>query len=172
VQLPKGEPEPEATPAEQAEATVADLSLGSPALGSSGEAPLPATYTCDGSNTSPPLEWQGVPTGTAELVLFAMNTQPVGGKLFFDWAVAGLSPNLSGLEAGKLPGGAVQGKNSAGKVGYSICPQSGGETYVFALYALPKRLSPAKGFDPHALREAVLAQAGHAGLLAATYARP
>jgi phosphatidylethanolamine-binding protein (PEBP) family uncharacterized protein len=133
---------------------------------------LPAPYTCDGKDSWPQLDWQGVPPGTEELVLFAMNAQPVGGKLFFDWAVAGLDPSLQGLEAGKLPKGAVIGTNSFGKSDYEICPPAGqAETYVFALYALPKRLSPAKGFDPHALREAALGASGNAGLLAVSYAR-
>lgn len=172
IKLPEGEPEPQATPAEQAEATVADIALSSPALGPAGEAALPSPYTCDGKDSWPELDWQGVPDDSAELVLFAMNVQPIEGKLFFDWALAGIPPSLTGLEAGKLPAGAVQGKNSFGKTGYSICPPQGqGETYVFALYALPKRLSPAKGFDPRTLREEAQAVAGHAGLLAVSYAR-
>jgi len=101
-----------------------------------------------------------------------MNVAPIEGKLFFDWAVAGLSPDLDGLESGELPKGAVQGQNGFGKAGYEICPPQGQEeTYVFALYAIPERLSPAKGFEPHRLREEALAAAGHAGLLAASYGR-
>ena len=37
------------------------------------------------------LQWQGIPTDSRELILFAMNAAPVEGRLFFDWAVAGLS---------------------------------------------------------------------------------
>lgn len=171
ITLPKGEPEQAATPAEQAQATVADIALASPALGGQ-EAPLPPTYTCDGKDTWPALRWQGVPASTAELALFAMNVQPVQGKLFFDWAVAGIDPSLAGLEAGQLPGGAVMGKNSFGQNGYSICPPNGSaETYIFTLYALPKRLSAAKGFDPHALRDQILELSGNAGLMAASYSR-
>ena len=118
----------------------------------------------------PPLQWQGVPEGTKELVLFAMNVAPVQGKLFFDWALAGIDPALSGIEAGKLPKGAVQGQNSFGKAAYEICPPPGqAETYVFALYALPNALLPAKGFDPAALRHQVQAISSNAGLLAVSY---
>jgi len=39
-----------------------------------------------------------------------MNSQPVQGKLFLDWAVAGSPPNLTSLEAGRLPAGAVLGQ--------------------------------------------------------------
>jgi phosphatidylethanolamine-binding protein (PEBP) family uncharacterized protein len=132
---------------------------------------LSAQFTCDGKNTSPALRWQGVPDGTAELVLFAMNLRPVEGALFFDWAVAGLSPDLEEIEAGKLPNGAVVGRNSFGKAAYEICPEGGEENYVFTLFALPKKLSPAQGFDPLALRKSVAGAAGNVGLLALSYAR-
>jgi len=173
IQLPEGAPEPKITPKQRREATVADMLLQSPSSlpSSSGPPALPAQYTCDGKGTSPALRWHGTPQGTAELALFTMNVQPVEGKLFFDWAVAGLSPELEEIEAGKLPKGAVVGRNSFGKTSYEICPESGGETYIFALYALPKRLSPSQGFEPLALRKAVTDVSGDVGLLALSYAR-
>lgn len=173
VPQPTGAPEPGITPQQRREATVANMSLESPSSQASAAGPraLPAEYTCDGNGTSPALRWQGVPPGTAELVLFAMNTQPVQGRLFFDWAVAGLSPELEEIEAGKLPKGAVSGLNGFGKAGYEICPEGGGETYMFTLFALPEKLSPSQGFDPIALRKAVGAGSGNAGLLALSYSR-
>lgn len=149
------------------------MALESPSSqGSSGGPPaLPATYTCDGKGTSPALRWQGVPQGTAELVILTMNIQPVEEKLFFDWAVAGLSPDLTEVDAGKLPKGAVVGRNSFGKAGYEICPPGGAETYMFSVFALPKKLSPSQGFDPSALRTEVLGISGNVGLLALSYSR-
>jgi phosphatidylethanolamine-binding protein (PEBP) family uncharacterized protein len=138
---------------------------------SGGPEALPATYTCDGKGTSPALSWKGVPQGTVELALFAMNVQPVGGKLFFDWAAAGLSPDLTEIEAGKLPKGAIVGRNSFGKAGYEVCPEGAGETYVFTVFALPKKLSPAQGFDPTTMRKEVLDASGNVGILALSYAR-
>jgi phosphatidylethanolamine-binding protein (PEBP) family uncharacterized protein len=172
---PKGPPEPEITSQQRSEATVASMALSSPALGAptANSAPaLPSAYTCDGKDNWPRLDWQGVPPGTSELVLFAMSVQPVEGKLFFDWAVAGLIPRLTSLNAGQLPAEAVTGRNGFGQLGYSICPAgSGGETYLFALYAIPKALSPSKGFDPGDLRKQVLQASGNAGLLAVSYSR-
>ena len=172
VPQPTGAPEPGITPEQRQGATVASMTLESPSSQPSSAGPqgLPARYTCDGEGTSPALRWQGVPEGTAELVLFAMNTQPVNGTLFFDWAVAGLSPELEELEAGELPKGAVAGRNGFGKAGYEICPE-GGETYIFTVFALPKKLSPSKGFDPLALRRAATEATGNVGLLALSYAR-
>lgn len=168
VPQPVGEEEPGITPEQRRQATVASMTLQSPSASSGG---LSAEYTCDGKGTSPALRWQGVPDGTAELILFAMNTQPVGGELFFDWAVAGLTPELEEIEAGKLPKGAIIGRNSFGKAGYKICPEGDGETYIFALFALPKKLSPNQGFEPFALRKEVSEASGNAGLLPLSYLR-
>src|SRR6185295_695511 len=104
VPQPEGPPEPGITPEQRREATVASMTLESPSSqpSSAGPRSLPVEYGCDGRNTSPALRWQGAPQGTAELVLFVMNAQPVGGELFFDWTVAGLGPELEEIEAGKL----------------------------------------------------------------------
>jgi len=173
VPQPKGAPEPGITPQQRQEATVASMTLQSPSSQASSGGPqmLPAEYTCDGKNTSPALRWQGVPEGTAELVLFVMNVQPVGGKLFFDWAVARLSPELKEIEAGKLPKGAVAGRNSFDETGYKICPEGKGETYMFTLFALPKKLSLGQSFEPLFVRKMVTDISGNVGLLALGYAR-
>ena len=173
VPMPKGEPEPGITPQQRREATVASMRLDSPSVppSSGGPGPLPAQYTCDGKGTSPALHWQGVPEGTAELVLFAMNLHPAQGKLFFDWAVGGISPMLEEIKAGQLPKGAVAGRNSFGKVGYELCPEGSSETYIFALFAVPKKLSPGRGFDPLVLRKEVTDTSGDVGLLAVGYTR-
>ena len=172
IAQPKGPPEQAPTPAQIANATVADIALTSPSLpaGPGGPAPLPATYTCDGGGKWPTLAWSGVPAGSAELILYAMNIAPVAGKLFVDWAVAGIDPALSGIEAGKLPKGSIVGTNSLGKQGYEICPE-GAETYIFALYALPTGLSPKPGFDARDLRQKILEISGNVGLFPVAYAR-
>jgi phosphatidylethanolamine-binding protein (PEBP) family uncharacterized protein len=173
IAQPKGAPEQAPTPEQITQATVADITLESPAITASqgGLGALPATYTCDGKDTWPTLRWTGVPQGTAELALFAMNVQPVEEKLFADWAVAGLDPSLTSIDEGRLPKGAVVGTNGFGKRGYSICPPGEGETYMFALYALPKALKPHKGFEPRAFRKEVLAVSGNVGLLPLAYLR-
>lgn len=173
VPQPSGERAPTITPKQRREATVADIALESPVgLPSGGGVDaLPAKYTCDGENTSPELRWHGVPAGTAELALLVMSLKPVDGKLFFDWAVAGLSPELEEIEAGKLPEGAVVGRNGFGKTAYEICPEGGGENYIFALFALPEKLSPSQGFEPFALRKAAAESSGNVGLLPLSYSR-
>jgi phosphatidylethanolamine-binding protein (PEBP) family uncharacterized protein len=172
IAQPKGGREQAPSPAEVSQLTVADMSLSSPSLpsSSSGPALLTATYTCDGKGQWPALSWSGVPAGSAELILYAMNIAPVQGRLFVDWAVAGLDPGLTGIDDGELPKGAVVGTNSFGKRGYEICPE-GSETYLFAVYALPRALSPQPGFDARELRKEVLDVSGNVGLLSLAYTR-
>ena len=174
VPMPEGEPEPGITPQQRREATVASMRLESPSVtpSSSGPALLPAQYSsCEGKRDSPALRWQGVPEGTAELVLFMMNLRPAQGTLVFDWAVAGISPKLKEIKAGQLPKGAVVGFNSLGMTHYELCTEGRGETYIFTLFALPKKLSPSNGFDALALRKEVTEISGNVGLLAVTAVR-
>lgn len=170
---PGSHPEPSPAVGRTAGLTVSDIDLSSAALkpkvASSGYA-IEREYTCRGADRSPPVHWSSVPRGTAELVLFVLSGEPVGGHFYFDWAVAGLSPRLTGLPAGRLPAGAVVGRNGAGQERYTICPPAGkSESYLFVLYALPRRLSPAAGFEPAALRLQAKHIARHSGLLAGSY---
>jgi phosphatidylethanolamine-binding protein (PEBP) family uncharacterized protein len=167
------QPAPKLTPSQRATVAISDILLSSPAIKQVRNASTPMLaqrYTCSGQDQSPPMRWSGVPAGTSELVLFAISTQPVGGKLFFDWALAGLDPHLKGLESGTLPTGAVVGRNGYRHAAYSICPASGKrESYAFVLYALPRSLTPKAGFDPEALRRQAMQLARHTGLLVGTY---
>jgi phosphatidylethanolamine-binding protein (PEBP) family uncharacterized protein len=134
--------------------------------------PLPARYTCDGANVSPPVIWGHLPSNTAEVDLFLFNLAPVHGKLFANWAVAGLSPKLTGVSVGRLPAGAIVGRNSYGQVGYSVCPPKGPSVRLaFLVYALPQKIPARPGFNPEALREKALHIAESAGLLGASYKR-
>jgi phosphatidylethanolamine-binding protein (PEBP) family uncharacterized protein len=130
------------------------LVVSSPVL--KADLPIPTRYTCRGANESPPLNWRRIPKGTAEIVLFiaAVGEEESNGEPPIYWAVAGLPPASKGLAAGKLPPGAVVGRNSTGKSGYSVCPrQSNGgvQHYLVAVYALKHTVSAKPGFDATAL---------------------
>jgi len=161
------------SPEQVTNATIASMSLQSPAVVASSGSPgrLASTYTCDGHDQWPTLHWGGVPAGTTELILYLMNVQPVNEDLFVDWAVAGLKPSSDEIKAGEMPKGAIVGTNSFGRTGYSICPSGAGEIYMFALYALPRSLSPTRGFDARNLRQEILDVSGNVGLLPAVYER-
>jgi phosphatidylethanolamine-binding protein (PEBP) family uncharacterized protein len=134
---------------------------------------MAARHTCDRGDVSLPVRWSGVPHGTAELALFAISFQPVHGRLFFDWAVAGLSPKLREVAAGRLPRDAVVGRNSFGHDGYSICPPSGTrESYAVRVIALPHKLAAQPGFDALTLYRNAERSAKVVGLAGVTYKRP
>lgn len=170
--LGSAKPAPRLSAGQRAHTSRADIELTSPALARGSNGAIPSQYTCDGADRSLPLHWEGVPPGTAELAIFAISTTPVHDKLFFDWALAHINPNVTELQAGELPPGAIQGQNSNGQTAYTICPPPGKpESYVFLLYALPHTLSPTPAFNAQALHQQALQSARHSGLLVATYKR-
>jgi phosphatidylethanolamine-binding protein (PEBP) family uncharacterized protein len=126
---------------------VAPIVLNSPAFSTGA---LPARYTCDGSDVSPPISWGAVPPHTSQLALFLIAFTPQQRKGYYrvsvEWAVAGLNPALHGLSAGQLPPGAYLGVASDKKrQGYRICPRKGARVqYQFEVYAVPpsERISP------------------------------
>jgi hypothetical protein len=122
---------------------------------------IPARYTCDGADVSPDLSWDGVPDGTAALVL-VVDDPDAGG--FVHWLVLDMPPSRASLArgAGKAGGSLQQGTNGFGTAAWGgPCPPSGDHRYRFTLYALatPLGLHGAPGGGP--VREAL----GHAKVL-------
>ncbi|HEV8245642.1 MAG TPA: YbhB/YbcL family Raf kinase inhibitor-like protein [Polyangiaceae bacterium] len=104
---------------------------------------IPAKYTCEGDNVSPPLSWSGAPDGTKSLVLIVDDPDapdPAAPKrVWVHWVVYNLPPSPSELPeaAAALPGNARQGLNDWNKPGYGgPCPPIGKHRYVHKLYAL------------------------------------
>src|SRR5215467_4237427 len=77
---------------------------------------IPSKFTCDGSDTSPPLQIADVPSGAKSLVLIVDDPDAPSG-LFTHWVVWNISPQTNGIAEGSGPKG-VQGKNDFGKSGY------------------------------------------------------
>lgn len=151
----------------QPRTTLGTIVLSSPAFRPGGA--LPMRYTCDGAGLSPPLRWRNLPAGSVELLLLAIDLD--GGRTgALQWAVAGLPPGVPGIATGRLPPGAVVGRNSAGEAHWGgICGVSGRLHHVaFLLYALSRRLGLRRGFDLATVRTAL---AVHRGLKEATLAR-
>ena len=126
-----------ATPAPPAEHPLGEDETGafrivSPAFAADGT--IPARYTCDGDDVSPPIQWNAVPDGTQSLALVVVDHDaPVTGGSTH-WVVAGLDPPAGGLGEATKEG--VAGRNDAGTSGWSgPCPPSGTHSYVFTLYA-------------------------------------
>jgi Raf kinase inhibitor-like YbhB/YbcL family protein len=120
------------------------MTLASPAFADYGS--IPAAYTCDGAGTVPPLQWTGVPAGTASLALIVDDPDSPSGQ-FTHWLAWNIPPASTGLDAGTWPlAGAVEGTNDADGVGwFGPCPHQGEHRYVFQLYALDQMLDLAPG---------------------------
>ncbi|HEY3760091.1 MAG TPA: YbhB/YbcL family Raf kinase inhibitor-like protein [Solirubrobacteraceae bacterium] len=129
-------------------ASPGSMTIASPAFERNGV--IPAQYTCDGANISPPLEWQNVPAKAAALVLFIIDDTPSGSASGIRWVVGDISPSSKGVAAGKVPAGGIVGSDTQGHSGYGgICPEHGKTSTVeFVLYALKKQIPLSAGFSP------------------------
>jgi len=132
---------------------------------------IPAAYTGDGKDVSPPLAWSGAPKGT---VTFALIMDDPDARLgpFVHWLICEISGNTQILpeampkgDVVTAPISAVQGVNSFKNTGYGgpHPPKSETHRYFFKLYALDAALEMPGGFSKKQLEEAmkdhILAQA-------------
>jgi Raf kinase inhibitor-like YbhB/YbcL family protein len=150
------------------------LMLASPAFAAGGT--IPAEYTCDGADISPPLRWSGVPPDAKSLVL-VLDDPDAPGRLFTHWAAWDIPPGASGLPAGfasnRLAIGFREGRNDFGTPGYrGPCPPAGSaHHYQFKLLAISRprlELSVAapdgevlRAAQPYVIQQAVLTGTYH-----------
>lgn len=122
-------------------------------------AAIPARFTCDGADASPPLAWAGAPAPTKSLVLIVRDPDA---RDFVHW----VAYEIPGAASGTLPEAIArsapspkQGRNGFGQDGYGgPCPPSGTHHYVFKLWALDGAL----GFgDGRKAAEVEAAMKGH-----------
>ena len=123
------------------------LTLTSPAFRSGAE--IPIQHTCEGADTSPALEWSGVPPRAKSLVLVVDDPDapdPKAPKMtYVHWVLydlpAGTTRLAEGAARGGLPAGTREGKNDWKRTGYGgPCPPIGRHRYFFKLYALDAEL--------------------------------
>ena len=131
---------------------------------------IPSKFTCDGSDTSPPLQITGVPSEAKSLVLIADDPDAPGG-LFIHWLVWNIPPQTNSIEEGSAPKG-VQGTNDFGKSGYrGPCPPPGTHRYSFKIYALDRELDLRGGAKRSQLDAAMKGHVVAQGVLVGRYAR-
>jgi Raf kinase inhibitor-like YbhB/YbcL family protein len=101
---------------------------------------IPARFTCDGANVSPPLAWSDPPQGARSFALVCADPDAPRG-VWYHWAIYDLSPNLRILSenwstASPTPPQAVNDFRRSGYGG--PCPPRGDRPhrYQFRLYAL------------------------------------
>lgn len=148
------------------------MTLTSPAFEDGG--PIPARYTCDDADVSPPLHWSGLPAGTRSLALIVDDPDapdPAAPKMVWvHWVLYNLPADTPGLpeaiDPADLPPGTGQGLNDWQRTGYGgPCPPIGRHRYFFKLYALdtllpdlgtPTKAELRQAMQGHILGEAVL----------------
>ena len=139
------------------------LTLVSPAF-SDNEA-IPARYTCEGDDVSPPLSWSGAPPATRSFVLIVDDPDAPDPKAprmtWVHWVVYDLPATATGLAEGveSLPGHAKEGLNDWKRSGYGgPCPPIGRHRYFHKLYALDKEIGE---LEPPTKKDVIEAMQGH-----------
>ena len=133
---------------------------------------IPAKYTCEGGDTSPPLAWSDAPPGTKSFALIVDDPdapEPKAPKMtWVHWVLYDIPASASALPEGAarggLPAGTRAGVNDWKRPDYGgPCPPIGRHRYFFKLYALDTLLpdlgSPAKAQLERAMEGHVLGSA-------------
>jgi Raf kinase inhibitor-like YbhB/YbcL family protein len=138
---------------------------------------IPAKYTCDGSDISPPLQWTNAPANAKSFALIADDPDaPVG--TWVHWVIfdlpagtAALSENVA--KSATTAGNAKQGLNDFKRLGYGgPCPPPGRpHRYFFKLYALDTLLDLKPGATKDELLKAIKGHVLAQGQLMGTYGR-
>lgn len=106
---------------------------------------MPARFTCEGEDISPPLAWSGAPANTKSFALLIDDPDApdpdAPKRVWVHWVVYNIPASTEGLAEGAaksgLPAGAKVGKNDWGKSAYGgPCPPIGRHRYFHKLYAL------------------------------------
>jgi Raf kinase inhibitor-like YbhB/YbcL family protein len=140
------------------------FAIHSPVLSS--QAAIPAKYTCEGDDVSPPLAWSDPPAGTKSFALIVDDPDapdPAAPKVVWvHWVVYDLPADTRELAEGaseSLPAGARAGKNDWKRTGYGgPCPPVGRHRYFHKLYALDVVLGDRGAIGKKELEKAM---AGH-----------
>ncbi|OWK36347.1 YbhB/YbcL family Raf kinase inhibitor-like protein [Fimbriiglobus ruber] len=151
------------------------LSVSSPTL-QPGD-PIPAEYTADGRDVSPPLNWADVPHGSASLVLICEDPDAPRG-LFTHWVAFNLPAGSRGLgeafpTSASLPDGVAQATTDFGRTGYGgpAPPPGKPHRYFFRLFALDTRLDLDPGASHQEVRAAMEGHILAEGEFMGTYGR-
>jgi len=137
---------------------------------------IPEKYTCDGQDISPPLSIKGIDEKTKSFALILDDPDaPMG--VFDHWLIWNIDSKIQEIEENipkqeKVLKGAVQGRNSARKIGYmGPCPSYGTHTYRFKLYSLDTKLDLNAGATKKELEKRMEGHIIQHALIRGTYSR-
>lgn len=133
-------------------------------------AEMPVRFTCDGADTSPPLQWAGAPAGTQSFALIMDDPDAPDPKapkmVYVHWVLYNIPADVHDFAEGgskQLPSGTHEGVNDWKRTGYGgPCPPIGRHRYFHKLYALDTLLpdldNPTKAQLEAAMHGHVLAE--------------
>ena len=133
---------------------------------------IPIKYTCDGSDTIPPLNFEDVPEDTRSLVLVIDDPDVprdiMASGIYDHWVLFNIPASTESVEEGRSPEG-TKGKTTGGSLFYEgPCPPGEEHRYFFKLYALDTMLDLSQGATKQQVENAmqgyVLAEATLIGL--------
>jgi Raf kinase inhibitor-like YbhB/YbcL family protein len=99
--------------------------------------PIPASHTCDATDTSPELHWSHAPPDTRSFVLIMDDPDAPSGT-FTHWVLFGIPVSVGNISAKEASVG-IPGRNDFHREGYAgPCPppRRGEHRYFFRLHAL------------------------------------
>ncbi len=106
-----------------------------------------SAYTCHGAGQYPGLHWSGAPAGTKSLAV-VMDDAAAPITPYIYWIVFDIGSQTTNIQAGQIPAGARQARNSKGTIGYDPpCPVGQVHYYRFTVYALRSVLPLTSGAD-------------------------
>lgn len=135
---------------------------------------IPRNYAGDGDNLSPPLEWNGAPTGTKQFALICHDPDAPLPHGFTHWVVYGIPESVTRLAEGQKPEVFTPGINDAGGQGYMgpYPPKGhGAHHYYFWVYALGEEPKLKPSLNRARLLEAISGQILEQARLVGVYER-
>ena len=140
---------------------------------------IPAKYTADGEDVSPPLSFEGVPEKAVELALICHDPDAPRAGGWTHWVVYGMAPEIDGLPEGVPTDSTVddpklvQGVTDFGSTGYGgpAPPPGAAHRYQFKCYALSAQLDLEPGATKDELEAAMEGKVIGEAMLEGLYAR-
>jgi Raf kinase inhibitor-like YbhB/YbcL family protein len=173
-----------------AQSAPAKLTVSSTAF-KNGEA-IPADYTADGRNVSPPISWSGAPSGTREFALILDDPDAPMPQPFVHWVIYKIPGTATGLPGAVPMGGIVKSTAVAGALqgttGFALFVRGGGPPpepgyrgpappsgkphhYTFKVYALNAPLDATDGMTKDDLLKTMEGRIVAQGELVGVYER-
>ncbi|MEA5113326.1 MAG: YbhB/YbcL family Raf kinase inhibitor-like protein [Geobacteraceae bacterium] len=148
---------------------MSSVTVSSPTFSYNGS--IPSRFTCDGQDTSPPLQFGNVPQAARSLALIMDDPDAPAGT-WVHWVAWNIPPGIGEIREGSVPEGMQQGLNSWKRNSYGgPCPPSGTHRYFFKVYALDSTLELPLSTTKSGLEKAMKGHVLGSGELMGTYRR-